>query len=125
MEKINLFKNLIRLSVIAEEIQETHPEAAKLIDSTISDAAEMTPDKGREEFPPISTPYSSQMDTSEPGMGGEVDQIAHTVIDDLKQNPDFQHIIEKVKNGVDSPETLNHFVSQKIHDMLNANNQAY
>ena len=136
-----MFKHLVRLSVIAEEIQESHPEASRLIDNTISDVADTGfsgHGMGNKEFPPIPTPSTddttSKLESAGEPMsfdggldsgGGDTEQAARTVIDGLKQNPDFIQMMERVKNGEDSPESLGELVRQKISETLGANSQTY
>jgi hypothetical protein len=95
MDKIKILNCLVRLSQIAEEIEDTNPEAANLIDESVQEhAQEFNPLN----YPAVNTPVAeinSSID-EKPGM----DQLNDTVQEIEDTSEDDSEIIEKITKEV-------------------------
>jgi|688.fasta_scaffold00302_72 hypothetical protein len=110
MDKIKLLKNLIRLSQMAEELENDNPEVSQKLTDVIGDAAdEIAPDTDvttvdTKLFPPIENPVMEESDFSEPeDMSGDmpeqdIDEQASEIAAEIVNSPEFQDVIETITN---------------------------
>lgn len=114
MNNLELIQRLIRLSAIAEEIQEISPKAASEIDSFVQDTANDIPgeinDVSEDLFPPIHTPKAK-------GFGvDETKDMSSIIADDILHSSEFQAIAPKL--GTPQGESmLNHLIEQKVQSL--------
>jgi hypothetical protein len=114
MNNLELIQRLIRLSAIAEEIEEISPNAASEIDSFVQDTANNIPgeinDVSEDLFPPIHTPKAK-------GFGvDETKDMSSTIADDILRSSEFQAIAPKL--GTPQGESmLNHLIEQKVQSL--------
>lgn len=85
----NLFKNIVRLAQIANNIQDEAPEAAQTIDESLSQMQD-------EQYPKIETPEFTPEDAQDiTKLKPEVDKI----ISELDEDPAFIQAVERASNG--------------------------
>jgi hypothetical protein len=112
MDKIKLLKNLIRLSQMAEELENDNPEVSQKLTDVIGDAAdEIAPDTDvttvdTKLFPPIENPVMEESDFSEPIDMSEdmpedmpeqdIDEQASEIAAEIVNSPEFQDVIETI-----------------------------
>ena len=107
MEKIKIFKHLVRLSQIAEELQDENPEVSEkltnFIDETADDIAPGadSPEVDQDMFPPIETPNIDE-DVIEDKAKDNTKQKASEIAEEIVSSPEFGQVIEKIVNTEDS-----------------------
>lgn len=107
MSNFSLINHLVRLAQIAEEIEESNPAAADLIDTTISDQADGLPDSDFDPamFPKINTP----------GAEGVSDDLVQQITDSVMASPDFAAIAPNIGENTDA---LGALVQEEIQKVL-------
>lgn len=116
MDKITFIKHLVRLSQIAEEIQETNPQAASLIDENINDISNnfgqqnvQTPSQSL--FPPA-TPLANSNNGASNIDPNVLEGIANEVVEDIVKSGKIDKILQE------NPPDLNDRVNAVIDETL-------
>jgi hypothetical protein len=131
MDQINLIKNLIRLAQISEEIEESNPDAAGLIDDTINDAAKDAPDTEPQNidpdlYPSVQTPFANIDENPEseknileehPNENKEIASLAKEIAFNLINSGELDKIIPDLEND-HGGEILDQLVEQKVEEAL-------
>ena len=96
MEKIDIIQSLVRLSQISEEIENVHPAASALIDSTISNVADQIGVSGNDVqvnedlFPKAKDPVVEKPTGS--------DQITDNLTQQIINSPEFKRLLPNLKS---------------------------
>lgn len=120
MEKIDVLKHLVRLSTIAEAIEDTDPESAGLIDDTISDVAgqyNSRPEIDPNMFPPLETPRGRAPAFDPADEHQDVDALAHQIVDSITHSQELNQLLPSL-HGEHGTELLNSLVEKKVKEAL-------
>lgn len=113
MDKITFIKHLVRLSQIAEEIQEAHPSAAGLIDENINDISN---NFGQQS---VARPHDSLFPSSTPQQKEgpeEVEAIANEITKKIVDSGKIDAILDE--NPPDLDAQIKAVINQSINSFL-------
>jgi hypothetical protein len=128
MDKIKILKHLVRLSQISEEIEDTNPEAANLIDKSVEEESNKVDEFNPTNFPAIATPIASS--------GSEDSKIQDAIQEDAiqedaiqedaiqLQNDERQTTIDEDKLVEDITQEVTKIVEQSKIDLTTEDGQA-
>lgn len=113
MDKFEALRHITRLAQIAEELDQTSPEAANLVDETIEEAAEdlglqkpenANPEVNPDLFPKVDAPVMP----SAPAAEGDIDQKAQEIARRILDTPEFKEdVLPLLEQGLGSEELTN------------------
>ena len=122
MDKFEALKHITRLAQIAEELDQTSPEAANLVDETIEEAADdlglqkpedANPQVNPDLFPKVDAPVMPSTPTDE----GDIDKKAQEIARNILDSQEFkENVLPLLEQGLGADELTN-LVKQEMAKM--------
>ena len=129
MTNLQLFKTLVRLAQIAEEVEEENPQAADEIDSFSQDVTQGFGDNKPQidptMFPAVTTPSaftpseggSDEMDMNQEESDIDKNALEQKITDEILRSKEFQDI-EPIFDTPEGQEAMQNLINRKIEEAL-------
>ena len=135
MDNIKVLKCLTRLAQISEQIEDTNPQAADMIDQTIDDASKAnkpTPTVDPNLFPPVATPtlqqapeekkndltnQVNQLEEDQSIEHKDANELAQSISQDIKNSTEFQQLMPMLTQD-GGEEQLSQLINKKIDEIM-------